>query len=527
MMKSIKNLIFLSATALIFVASISSCSDKLETREGQLNTADIDYTDTDDMISPLIGAYSEFASRGWEEPLLLSVRGDDVNAGGLGDQQPFADTDRYNYTKEYWMYNSLWNIHYSDIINMNTAIIQIENFQEFAEGDDVARGDQYIAEIMVLRAWFHFNLARVWKDVFIITSNQPEEEIENGVSSKQEVMQFISDQMDMAIANLPDARPNQRTDIPGGVTKYTAYAIKAMANLELGNYQAVADATGAIINSGKFNLYPNFYQLFKKPGELSDESLLEMQYSDFGSPTGDAVYHLYAPFGPQNWTPARENASSGWGFYEPSLKFIEFMLDRNETVRLETSVLFTDRGIAELEADGYSNLPSFVSNTTRSGDVINDYARALFASGKHYLPSIQLTDGRNDYGAGKNMIVIRYPEILLMYAEALVQGASGSGMTADQAVNLVRERAGLAPLSGVTLEDVMDEKFAELALEWGIRYYDMIRLDNYGELSYDGRTFTADKEYLPYPQAQVDALPLEATSVDLNSVMNKVLNELN
>lgn len=62
-------------------------------------------------------------------------------------------------------------------------------------------------------------------------------------------------------------------------------------------------------------------------------------------------------------------------------------------------------------------------------------------------------------------------------------------------------------LSGVSSSDVMDEKFAELGMEWGIRYYDMIRLDNYGELSYDGRSFTADKELLPYPQAQLDALP--------------------
>ncbi|MCG9972202.1 RagB/SusD family nutrient uptake outer membrane protein [Christiangramia crocea] len=533
-MKKFKNTIFLSAFALFVVGMLSSCHDKLETTEGQLNTADIDYTDTEDMISPLIGAYSEFASRGWEEPLLLGVRGDDVNAGGLGDQQPFAATDQYEYTKDYWMYNSLWNIHYADIIDMNTAILQIENYLEFVEegSADWDRGNQYIAEIMVFRAWFHFNLARVWEDVFIITSNQPEEEIEAGVSSKAEIMQFISDQMDEAIPHLPDARPNERTDIPGGVTKYTAYAMKALANLELaslgtGNYQAVADAAGAIISSGKFSLYPDFYQLFKKPGELSDESLLEMQYSDYGSETGDAFYHLYAPFGPQGWTPERENASSGWGFYEPSFKFIEFMLDRDETVRLETSVLFTDRGIAEIEADGYTNLPSFVSNTTRSGDVINDYARAYFASGKHYLPSVQLTDGRNNYGAGKNMIVIRYAEVLLMYAEALVQGASGVGMSADEAVNLVRARADMDPISGVTLQDVMDEKFAELAMEWGIRYYDMIRLDMYDELSYDGRTFSADKEYLPYPQAQVDALPLDASSVDPNSEMNNVLNDLN
>ncbi|NJW55453.1 RagB/SusD family nutrient uptake outer membrane protein, partial [Salinimicrobium oceani] len=97
----------------------------------------------------------------------------------------------------------------------------------------------------------------------------------------------------------------------------------------------------------------------------------------------------------------------------------------------------------------------------------------------------------------------------------------------QEAVNLVRERAEMPPLSGVTTEDVLDEKFAELAMEWGVRYYDMIRLDRYNELSYDGRTFTAGDEFLPYPQAQVDALPLEATSVKRNTPMNDVLSTLN
>ncbi|NJW54089.1 RagB/SusD family nutrient uptake outer membrane protein [Salinimicrobium oceani] len=524
-MKTSKNILFgLSALALVLV--FNACSEKLDTQEGQLNTGDIDYTDASQMIDPLIGAYYEIASLGWEEPLLLGVRGDDVNSGGLGDQPLYAETDLFNYNKDFWMYNQVWNSHYNDIINMNTAIEQIENFLEFASDSDLARGEQYIAEIKVMRAWLHLNLARTWEEVFIITSSQPESELEQGVASKEEIMQFISNQMDEAIPALPDLRPNQRTDLPGGVTRYTAYAIKAMAQQELQNYQGVADAAGAIISSGKFSLYPDFYQLFKKPGELSNESLFELQYSDFGAQSGGEFYHLYDPFGPQNWEPARENASAGWGFYEPSMKFIGFMLDRNETVRLETSVLFTPDGINEIRAEGYT-IPDFVSNVTPSGDVINNYVRADFASGKHYLPSIQLTDGRNNYGGGKNFIVIRYAEILLMYAEALTHGATGTAMSADEAVNLVRERADMPPLTGVTTEDVLEEKFAELAMEWGIRYYDMIRLDKYNELSYDGRTFSATDEYLPYPQAQVDALPLEATAVDRNTPMNAVLSTLN
>jgi hypothetical protein len=184
------------------------------------------------------------------------------------------------------------------------------------------------------------------------------------------------------------------------------------------------------------------------------------------------------------------------------------MLDRGETTRLETSVLFTNSGIAELQKDSkYATLPSWISNTTRSGDKINDFARELFASGKHYLPSDQLTPGRTDYGTNKNFTCIRYAEILLMYAEALTQGATNSAMTALNAVNAVRARASMPALTSVDNAAVMNEKYAELAMEWGTRYYDMVRLGKYAELSYDGRTFTDAKIFLPYPQAQVDLLP--------------------
>ena len=503
MKKIIYNKIVLLLTLLFIVGA---CADKLDEVPENVNfTGDIDYTASNNMELPLLGAYATFNNLQWENYPLIAVRGDDVNAGGLGDQQDYAETDKFNYNKDYWMYNSVWINLYNDIISDHTAMEEIAKFKEAGASSTLA--NQYTSEIKVLRAFMLFQLSRVWGDVFIPTSSDRSELLVKELSTKEEVMQHISDQMDEAIPNLLDMHPNQRPDIPGGVTKYTALAIKALANLELKNYQAVADATGEIINSGKFTLDSDFYELFKIPGKLDNENILEFQYSDFGTGSGTSTSYLFAFFGPQGWTPAVEGAGSGWGFYEPSKKFIEFMLDRGETVRLETSVLFTDRGIAELEADGYNNLPSFVSNTTRDGDVINDYSRALFASGKHYLPSNQLTPGRTSYGTNNNFRAIRYAEILLMYAEALTQGASGSGMTADQAVNLVRTRAGMPTLSGVTNQQVMDEKFAELAMEWGIRYYDMIRLGNTGELSYDGRTFTEDKAFLPYPQTQVDQLP--------------------
>lgn len=499
---------FVTLTVLIATA----CHDLLdEPAENKAFTEDTDYTNSNNMILPLTGAYAEFYSRGWEDFPLIAVRGDDVNAGGLGDQQDYAETDKYNYNKDYWMYNSVWQNLYNDMFVAHSAMEQIELYKE--NGGNEAKANQYIAEAKVLRAFLLFQTSRVWGNILVPTSSDPSEFYVASVTPKDEVMKHISDQMDEAIPYLPDMNPNARTDIRGGVTKYTALAVKALANLELKEYQKVADATGQIISGGKFTLETDFYNLFKIKGKLNSENLLELQYSDLGLGSGTNYSYLFGFFGPQNWTPKVTGAGSGWGFYEPSLKYIKFMLDRGETVRLETSVLFTDRGIAEIKKDAkYASLPAWISNTTRSGDKITDYARAMFASGKHYLPSDQLTPGRTDYGTNKNFTCIRYAEVLLMHAEALTNGATSSAMTAVAAINAVRERSGMPALSSVTNEQVMEEKYAELAMEWGTRFYDMVRLGKTSELSYDGRTFSADKAFLPIPQTQVDLLPVLGSS---------------
>ncbi len=505
-MKSINYFNKLTFLAVLLLAA-SSCNSFLDKpAENKSFTKETDYTISSNMILPLIGVYTEFNGTQWENFPLISVRGDDVNAGGLGDQQGYAETDKYNYDNGFWMYNSVWQNYYADIFNAHSAMEQIALYKEHATNKALA--DQYIAEAKTLRAWWLFNLSRVWGSVYIPKSSDPSELLVASLSTKDEVMKHISDQMDEAIALLPAVNPNERSDIRGGVSKYTALAIKALANLELKNYQGVADATSQIISSNKFSLESDYYNLFKLKGKLNKENLLEMQYSDFGQGSGDNYSYLFAFFGPQGWTPKVTGAGDGWGFFEPSMKYIKFMIDRGETTRLETSVIFTNRGIAEIKKDTkYATLPAWISNTTKSGDRFNDYARALFASGKHYLPSDQLTPGRTDYGTNKNFTCIRYAEVLLMHAEALSQGATSSAMTAVAAVNLLRARAGLTALASVTTTQVMDEKFAELAMEWGTRFYDMVRLGKTTELSYDGRTYTDTKAFLPYPQNQVDLLP--------------------
>ncbi|MPS72165.1 MAG: RagB/SusD family nutrient uptake outer membrane protein [Chryseobacterium sp.] len=506
-----KKLKYIKIVLFAGIVGLTSCDSKLDEPMELDSSSSFDYTSAEGAKGAVMGAYATLSGKkadnsdtgfGWEQIPLISVRGDDVNAGGKGDQAPFTDTDNYAYDQSYWMYNSLWEILYQRIVQVTAQMNELEKFR--AGGVNSQLIDQYIAECKTLRAFYTLQISRVWGKVIVMDVL---DQSQLTLRSKDDVMSWISEQMDSAIPSLPDMRPNQRTDIRGGVTKYTALAVKAMANLELKNYQGVADATGQIINSGKFTLFGDYYELFKTPGKLADENLLEIQYTDFGVGTGNNVTHLWAFYGPTSWTPSVAGANAGWGFYEPSMKYIKFMLSRNEQKRLVSSVLFTPDGINKIKEDpAYATLPSWVSNVTPDNDQINNSARALFFSGKHYLPSNQLIPGRLDYGSNKNYIITRYAEVLLMYAEAVARGASPTAGSAVDAVNKVRDRANLGLLTSVTADQVMDEKYAELGMEWGIRYFDMVRLGNTAALSYDGRTFTMDKQFLPYPLAQLERI---------------------
>ncbi|UII28556.1 RagB/SusD family nutrient uptake outer membrane protein [Fulvivirga maritima] len=510
-MKFLKNIMII---ALIFSISIA-CDDKLNE---PLENEPLGNEQTEEgQYSILMGAYADLYNLGWEVHPTIGLRGDDVNKAGGTDQEVMIYLDNYNYDANAWHLNSTWDGLYSDIVT--GFYLDIESIEEINQVvADPSRGNQYVAEIKVMIGFELLQISRLWGDVLVPESSSSPEFTELPVTPREEVLQHISDLMDEAIPALPDMRPNQRTDVTGGVTRYTALAVKAMANLDLENYQAVEEATSEIIQNGGFSLYSNFYDLFKRAGELSDESLLEFQYSDFGSSSTatDEFNHGFDFYGPvgEGWRPSVAGVSAGWGFYEPTIKYIEFMLDRGDYDRLETSVLFTPDGVQRLINDGYTSLPDFTNADqdgfiyTRSGDGIGNNERADFQSGKFYLPTEEISAGVNRYSSGKNFLVIRYAEVLLMHAEAILSGAASTSISAEEAVNMVRARAGLDPLAAVTLNDVLDEKYAEFATEWGIRFADVVRHGITSELNEGGKTYEpATGRFVPYPTNQVDQLP--------------------
>jgi hypothetical protein len=140
-------------------------------------------------------------------------------------------------------------------------------------------------------------------------------------------------------------------------------------------------------------------------------------------------------------------------------------------------------------------------------------AHAFF---KKYLDTTKVPASRFDWGI--NFIAVRYTDILMLKAECVLNGAPGSNATdVDAVVNQVRTRAGLAPISGVTAAQLLDERRREFADE-GLRWFDLQRSGNLitimnAWIAVDDAALhkvnqvTPNFIIYPVPQTQLDALP--------------------
>jgi hypothetical protein len=176
----------------------------------------------------------------------------------------------------------------------------------------------------------------------------------------------------------------------------------------------------------------------------------------------------------------------GWGFCTPSQNLINFYAARGEVIRPATTFLY--RG-----------------TKTPEGDSIKTICSNPVYNGKVYTPLIYNKWNYNGYGFDYNVRILRYPDVLLMYAEARLNGSTAgtlSGLTADQAVNMVRDRAGLTPLSGTTKQQLWDERRAEFALEED-RFFDLIRTGQAATALASKGFVTGKHEVYPIPSTQI------------------------
>lgn len=479
-MKINKYLSVLALASLLFGAT--SCSDYIDIDpENSVPEEKVDYTNLDNMYMPVSGVYAKVRTGAmhWVIWPLSIVRDGDVWSGKPDDQAPLVDMGKYNYDKGFWGLNEMWNQYYGIIKVANSALESLDEYAVYATTDEQkATNRSYQGEVKFLRAYAYYRLVQAFGPVTILRSNKQTNLTRSTIEA---VNKYMLEDLEYAYTNCPEVRPNEMAHI-GAVSAYSAKALAAKVYLNMGQYDQVKKLTNDIISSRKFNLYEDFYQLFKIPGKLCNESLFECQCTDFGQGSGEMVDadQWFNFQGPSLQGPSI--SVGGWGFIGYSDDFKAWAESRNEGVRATTTFLVG-------------------GTTTPSGDFIKPQTNSVRTNcwnGKAYTPTNQMTEGRTKYGSNNNVRVLRYADVLLMNAEAKVR----LGENGDEPFNEVRKRAHMPELQNVTVDQILDERRMELCCEWGERYNDLIRTGKAAEVL-GPKGWTVEKTYYPLPLDQI------------------------
>ena len=479
-MKINKYLSVLALASLLFGAT--SCSDYIDIDpENSVPEEKVDYTNLDNMYMPVSGVYAKVRTGAmhWVIWPLSIVRDGDVWSGKPDDQAPLVDMGNYNYDQGFWGLNEMWNQYYGIIKVANSALESLDEYAVYATTDaQKATNRSYQGEVKFLRAYAYYRLVQAFGPVTILRSNTQTNLTRSTIEA---VNKYMLEDLEYAYNNCPEVRPNEMAHI-GAVSAYSAKALAAKVYLNMGQYDQVEKLTDDIINSRKFELYGDFYQLFKILGKLCDESLFECQCTDFGQGSGEMVDadQWFNFQGPSLQGPSI--SVGGWGFIGYSDEFKAWAESRNEDVRATTTFLVG-------------------GTTTPSGDFIKPQQNSIRTNcwnGKAYTPTNQMTEGRTKYGSNNNIRVLRYADVLLMNAEAKVK----LGKNGDEPFNEVRRRAHMPELTNVTFDQILDERRMELCCEWGERYNDLIRTGKAAEVL-GPKGWTVEKTYYPLPLDQI------------------------
>jgi starch-binding outer membrane protein, SusD/RagB family len=441
----------------------------------------------ENIFLPISASYAKLRSYGAHVfPYIgaFEIASDNADKGSSPEDNPtMKELDDLNYEANNGLINDLWSGYFDIVSGANYAIHEMPKFEEtLLNASDKEYAMQCQGEGKAIRAYAYFNLTRLFGRVPIIDTTLSSEQLASVTqSTTQQLYNFIEKDLEEAIAVLPNFYSK---DWAGRINKYTAMGIKAKVHLYQQEWDSVASLTDRIIASGRYGLLDNFRAVFSVDEENSRESLFEIQSSTLGNITGAQTYLEYAYVqGPRGNTPSN---MQGWGFCTPSQNLIDFFDSRGEVIRPATTLLY--RG-----------------TKTPEGDSIKVACSNPVYNGKVYTPSYYNNWNFNGYGFDHNIRILRFADVLLMHAEALVNGAAvplTSGLTADMAVNLVRERAGLEPITGVTLQDIWDERRAELAMEQD-RFFDLIRTGQAATALSSKGFVTGKHEVYPIPAAQI------------------------
>lgn len=468
------------------------CEDFLDIRpEGTVPSAGMDYTKSDNVFLSVSAAYAKLRTSSTHSFAYIGafeITSDNADKGSSPEDNPtMKQLDDFSFETNNGLINELWTGYFDAVSAANHALEQMPLFEAaLLNADAKAYTNECAGEARFIRAYAYFNLTRLFGRVPLIETTLTAEQLAAKQQATTAVLyNFIETDLLQAIAVLPESYSAQWA---GRINKFSAMALKAKVHMYQNEWDSVASLTDKIIASNRYELLSDYRTVFALEGENSKESLFEIQSSTLGKSTGETTFLEYGYVqGPRGNSPGN---MQGWGFCTPSTDLINFFSTRGETVRKATTLLY--RG-----------------TKTPEGDSIKMACTNPVYNGKVYTPTQYNLWNYNGYGFDHNVRIIRYADVLLMFAEAKLNGATTgttSGFAASFALNKVRERAGLLALGAPTLQDIWDERRAELAMEED-RFFDLVRTGQ-------AATILVSKGYNP---SKHNVFPIPAQQMQLNT----------
>ncbi|GAB3890502.1 RagB/SusD family nutrient uptake outer membrane protein [Larkinella knui] len=504
-----KSIYALAISALL----LSSCKEDFIERPSLSGTTTGNYyNNADEVRAATSTLYSGLPWRNYESRAQDAIG--DVMAGNMFT---YTDVDYLNFTvsSASERIGASWGAFYKII---GYANVMIKTFEEKkAAGGGAAYLDPAIAECHFIRGTIYFYIARTWGAAPIITD--PGATALSGNFNiprylQKDVLRFALEELQLAEAGLPE------TDVPGRLTKYAAKGMMAKLYLYNKDYANAKAKSEEVINSGKYSLVSDYMGMFTKMSmNNNSESLFSIQHQLAQDPWGTG--NLKNP--DRGAGALRTAEADAWEMYVPSLDILkeyEFGDLRRKWSVMEHGWTNPSWKPQRANAPKYN---AFMANgfkydtlqpTADGGSLSPTRSNILkyFAGpGKSFGGEPVL--GQN---SGNNVVLLRYADILLIYAEATLAGAaSTSDAKALQAVNAVRTRAGLSPRTSLTLDQILHERRVEFAFE-GDYWYDIQRqgfakakaiIEKQNRGTVTGATyvtnFTEDKMYLPIPSGEI------------------------
>ena len=407
-----------------------------------------------------------------------------------------------------------WNFGYQAVTRVNQMLQLISDGVPELSAD---RATKWEAELRFLRGFIYNEMMTVYGGVPLITTVlSPEEAKQVGRATRDEVYNAVMDDLSFAANNLEET-PNDGDF--GRPTRITALAIMGRAQLFSERFSEAASTLKQIIDmegSGIVALDPNYESLFNGSNEQSPEIIWSFQA--VGDGVGEGSY-FQVHYAPPNLPSGK--TSGGWNSMQYTRNLIDdyYMTDGlpiSESPLYKPESIFEDRDPRLAETflrvgdiwDGVELIPN---NFFYNGAAPNA-EHAVEVICKKWCSEETINNGDTDV----DFILVRYADVLLMYAEAQNE-ASGPDASVYEAVNKVRARAEMPDFTaGMTQEEMREEIRHERRIEFvmeGTRYYDLIRwrtaetvIPSIPELQ--NRVFDASKNYLwPIPQSAVDSNP--------------------